>query len=150
MGTRRALAAAAGGMLAGMAAGVVTGAAARLAMRMVADGVADGVGVRTDFTVGGTAAILVSGLIVGAPLGLAYVLFAERVPGRPWARGLVFGALALALIGPVFLRTEEFFSLGRVALFAPLFLIFGVAVGLAAAPSRDLVSRALGIAGARA
>jgi hypothetical protein len=110
---------------------------------MVADGVADGVGVRTDFTLAGTAVILVSGLIVGAPLGLVYALIADRMPVLPAARGLVFGALALAVIGPVFLRTEEFFSLGRIALFAPLFLIFGIAIGLAIAPSRRLVSRIL-------
>jgi hypothetical protein len=40
----------------------------------------------------------------------------------------------------VFLRTEEFFSLGRVLLFVPLFPLFGIALGVAIDPSRRFVS----------
>jgi hypothetical protein len=60
------------------------------------------------------------------------------VPAR--LRGLLFGVILLAAIGPFFLRTEEFFSLGRVLLFVPLFPLFGIALGVAIDPSRRFVS----------
>lgn len=119
-----------------MAAGALAGLWARIAMRMVALGVADGVGITPDFTIAGTLAIVLGGVIVGAPAGLAYGAVADRLPGPAPLRGLVFAALLLAVIGPFFFRTEEFFSLGRVLLFVPPFAIFGAALGLAFVPVR--------------
>lgn len=143
------------GAIAGLIAGLVTAAAARLAMRMVADGVADGVAVRPDFTVVGTLAIVASGMLIGTPAGVVFNAIADRLPGPPRLRGLLFGLLLLAAVGPFFLRTEEFFSAGRVALFIPLFPLFGLVIGVALAPSRRLVPRlpaaiqaVLGLAGA--
>ena len=129
------------GAAAGMLAGALTGLGARAAMRMVADGVADGVAIRPDFTVAGTLAIVLFGALLGAPLGVLYNAVADRLPGPARLRGIVFGLAGLAAIGPFFLRTEEFFSIGRVMLFVPLFVLFGVAIGIAIGPSRSLMPR---------
>jgi hypothetical protein len=136
---REALTRAAIGALAGMLAGAVAGIGARVAMRMVADGVADGVGVRATFTPEGTAAIIVFGIVIGAPFGVLFGAIAERLPGPEWLRAPMYGLLCLAVMGPVFfVGNEEFFSTGRVALFASLFLIYGIALGVALAPSRRI------------
>lgn len=106
-------------------------------MRMVALGVADGVGITPDFTIAGTLLIVVSGMIIGAPAGLVYGLIADRLPGPVRVRGLVFAGMLLVLVGPFFfLGNEEFFSVGRVALFVPLFAIFGALLGLSFVPAR--------------
>jgi len=131
----------AAGALAGIIAGAVAGIGARSAMRMVADGVADSVGVTTEFTVPGTLAIVISGMLAGAPAGVLFNAIADRLPGPPRLRGLLFGLILLAAIGPFFLRTEEFFSLGRVLLFVPLFPLFGIVLGLAIGQSRSIASR---------
>ena len=119
------------GTLAGIAAGVITGIGARIAMRLVAIGVADGVGVRPEFTLAGTVAIVASGAIAGAPFGAAYALIEPRLPRPARAHGAMYAALLLMFFGPVFFATEEFFSLGRIALFTLLFLVFGLAVAAA-------------------
>ena len=125
------------GVMCGIVAGAVAGLAARVAMRMVALGVADGVGITPDFTIAGTLLIVASGMIVGAPTGLVYGLIADRLPGPARVRGLVFAGMLLALVGPFFfLGNEEFFSVGRVALFVPLFAIFGAMLGVAFVPAR--------------
>jgi len=140
---RRLLARACAGGLTGIAAGFVAGVGARIAMRMVADGHAD-LGVRrlAEFTPEGTAGIVVFGIILGAPFGVLYEAIAERIPGPPRLRGVAFGALCLATLGPVFFLSnpQEFFSQGRVLLFALLFPIVGVAFGLAHVPSVRLTT----------
>ena len=141
MRTRRLLVRAAAGALAGIVAGFVAGAGARVAMRMIADGVADGVGVTTQFTIAGSVVIAVFGAMVGAGGGLLYEALADRLPGPARAHGIIFGALLLLLVGPVFfLGNQEFFSIGRVALFAILFAVFGVALGFVHSPSLRLAS----------
>ena len=154
MRTGSLLAGAAVGAIAGMVAGIVAAAGARAAMRMVAVGVADGVGVRPDFTLAGTLAIVAAGMFIGTPAGVLYSAIADRLPGPRRLHGLLFGLLLLAAIGPFFLRTEEFFSAGRVLLFAPLFPLFGIVLGLARDPASRLIARfptgiqtALGLAG---
>jgi hypothetical protein len=119
------------GALAGIAAGIVTGIGARIAMRLVAVGVADGVGVRPEFTIEGTVAIIASGAIAGVPFGAAYALVERRLPHPARARGLMYAALVLVFFGPLFFATEEFFSRGRIALFTLVFLVFGIAIGAA-------------------
>ena len=125
----------------GIGAGALAGLWARVAMRMVALGVADGVGITPDFTVAGTLVIVLGGMIVGAPAGLAFGVVADRLPGPASLRGLVFAALLLGVIGPFFFRIEEFFSVGRVLLFVPPFAIFGAALGLAFVPMRARYAR---------
>lgn len=149
------LAGAAVGALAGMIAGIVAATGARVAMRMVAVGVADGVGVRPDFSLGGTLAIVIAGMLIGTPAGVVFNAVADRLPGPRRLRGLLFGLLLLAAIGPLFLRTEEFFSIGRVLLFVPLFPLFGIVLGIAREPASRLMTRfptqiqtAVGLAGA--
>jgi len=139
MRNRRLLARASAGALAGFVAGLVAGAGARVAMRMVADGVADGVGVTPEFTLAGSVAIALFGAIIGAGGGLLYEAIADRLPGPARGHGVIFGVLLLLAIGPVFfLNNEEFFSLGRVALFATLFFVFGIALSFVSSPSRRL------------
>jgi hypothetical protein len=143
MRKRRLLARVAAGALTGLAAGFVAGVAARIAMRMVADGHADqGARRLAEFTIEGTLGIVIFGMILGAPFGVIYDAIAERLPGPARLRGLVFGALCLATLGPLFFlgNPDEFFSQGRVLLFATLFPIVGVAFALAHAPSVRLAT----------
>jgi len=141
MQASRRLAPLAVGAACGMAAGAVAGLWARVAMRMVAIGVADGVGVRPEFTVAGTLGVVVSGIIMGAPAGLVYALIADRLPGPARWRGLLYALIVLVLIGPFFFRGEEFFSTGRILLFLPPFLLFGIVLALALTPSRAVMDR---------
>jgi len=140
---RALLARASVGALAGLLAGMLAGIGARVAMRMVADGVADGVGVTTSFTWNGTLTIVGIGAVVGTPFGIVYDAILDRLPGPPRLRGLVFGALAFAIMGPIFFITnaEELFSQGRVVLFAVLFPVFGLALGGTHALSRRFAAR---------
>ena len=125
------------GVVCGAAAGALAGVWARAAMRMVALGVADGVGITPDFTVAGSLAIVLSGALIGAPAGLVYGLVADRLPGPTRVRGLLFAGILLVLLGPLFFfGNEEFFSVGRVALFVPPFAIFGALLGIAFVPAR--------------
>ena len=119
------------GTIAGIAAGFIAGLGARIAMRLVALGVADGVGVRPEFTIAGTLAIAVVGAIVGVPAGAIYAAVEQRLPGPARARGLMFAALLLVFIGPLFFTNEEFFSSGRLVLFLMLFPVYGLGLGLA-------------------
>jgi hypothetical protein len=134
----------AAGALAGAAAGMVAGIAARMAMRSVALGLVDASMQVPIFTVAGTLAILVSGAIVGAPLGAAFVLASDRLlPGPRGIRGLLYGTILLFAFGPLFfIGTDEFFSAGRVLAFVWLFPIFGIGVDLLV-PVADRVARPL-------
>ena len=67
------------GVLAGMLGGVVAGVGARIAMRVVAL-IASGVG---SFSLGGTLAILLFGVIVGMPFGALFVGVRRWLPGAP-------------------------------------------------------------------
>lgn len=118
----------------GIAAGAIAGLWARIAMRLIALGVADRVGVTPEFTIAGTLAIVVTGMVVGACAGLVYGLLADRLPGPARWRGLVYGTLLLGLVGPFFFRIEEFFSTGRVLLFVPPFALYGIVLSIALIP----------------
>jgi hypothetical protein len=137
---RRLLARASAGALAGIAAGLVAGAGARVAMRMIAIGVADGFDRGAEFTVAGTVLIVLLGAISGAAFGVVYEAIADRLPGPLAVRGLIFGLLALATLGPIFFANEEFFSAGRTLLFASLFPTVGVTLGLVLGPSRRIAT----------
>lgn len=131
----------AAGVACGITAGAIAALWARIAMRLVAVGVADGVGVRPEFTVAGTLVIVLTGVVVGAPAGLVYALVADRIPGPPRWRGVLYAGVLLALVGPFFFTIEEFFSAGRVLLFVPPFVLFGAALGVALVPLRRTVLR---------
>jgi hypothetical protein len=129
------------GVACGIAAGAVAALWARIAMRMVAIGVADGVGIRPEFTVPGTFAIVLSGMVVGVPAALLYAFVADRIPGPARWRGVLYAGFLLALVGPFFFRIEEFFSTGRVLLFVPPFVLYGIVLGIALAPLRRAAVR---------
>lgn len=126
------------GAIAGIAGGIAVGFAARAAMRIVALGIPDGIMQVPTFTIAGTLFILAIGAIVGAPLGVLFALAHPSLPGPYRFRGVLFGLILLATLGPLFFvgAADEFVSAGRIALFTALFLIFGSAVRLALPPSR--------------
>lgn len=138
----------AAGAICGMAAGLVAGAAARVAMRMVADGVPDPIRQLPTFTVGGTAAVLIVAALVGAPFGAIFALAYDALPRPRRARGILFGVAMLVAIGPLFFsgNRDEFITYERMVLFAFLFPIAGVALGLAFGPSQRLAQRLPGAA----
>lgn len=130
----------AGGAICGIAAGVVTGIGARFAMRLVADGVPDPIRSLPMFTAEGSAMVVISVALAGAPFGALFALAHDRLPGPNRARGLFFGVALLVMFGPLFftLAREEFLSYQRMVLFAFLFPLFGVAAGLAFEPGQRL------------
>ncbi|TAK35707.1 MAG: hypothetical protein EPO30_11775 [Lysobacteraceae bacterium] len=122
-----------------MIAGAVVGAGARIAMRLVALGVPDGIQQLPSFTVEGTVAIMVLLALTGAPAGVLFAFARPRIPGPEWSRGVTFGLVLLAMLGPVFLRgSGEFLTDERRFLFAPLFVLFGLVIELVAEPSSRL------------
>lgn len=120
----------AAGAVAGMIAGVAAGVVARIAMRAFAVGV----GHTPAFTSAGTAAILTTGLLLGAAFGMVYVGVRRVVPGPEPVRGLVYAILVILLVEfPVIVGGTEESSpdpmLGF-ALFVPVSLVFGATIGL--------------------
>lgn len=117
---------------AGAVAGVIAAVAARGAMRAFVVGV----GGAAEFTVGGSAAILASGLLIGAGFGMAYPLLG-RVPGPVLLRGLLFGVIGLVAVQvPAFAGgIDEAVGDPRLgfALFVPVPFIYGVVTALAVA-----------------
>jgi hypothetical protein len=86
------------GTLAGAVAGLVWGAGARLAMRIVA--LAEGN--PTEFSVGGTIFILLTGAVFGLLLGLLFASVRRWLPGSGIGKGIAFGSiLALLLLLPL-------------------------------------------------
>ena len=145
----------AAGTLSGIVVGIVVGGlGSRLVMRLSAIAAGSGVqGVTTangnrvgEITVGGTIALIIfAGVFTGTFGGLLYASV------RPWLapfarwRGLIFGLSLLALAGSLILdaANSDFIVLRppllNVAMFAALFLIFGIAI----APVFDRILRAL-------
>ena len=145
----------AAGSLSGIVVGIVVGGiGSRLVMRLSAIAAGSGVeGVTTangnrvgEITVGGTIALIIfGGVFAGIFGGLLYASV------RPWLapfarwRGLVFGFGVLALAGSLILdaANSDFIVLRppllNVAMFAAVFLIFGIAI----APVFDRTLRAL-------
>lgn len=117
---------------AGAVAGVIAAVAARGAMRAFVVGV----GGAAEFTVGGSTAILASGLLIGAGFGMAYPLLG-RVPGPVLLRGLLFGVIGLVAVQiPAFAGgIDEAVGDPRLgfALFVPVPFIYGVVTALAVA-----------------
>jgi hypothetical protein len=77
------------------------------------------------------------GAFVGALAGLAYLATARIVGGSIWRRGLAFGSLALLALGGLLYSSpfkDEAAGLGQlpltIALFAPLLVLFGLAVAI--------------------
>jgi hypothetical protein len=140
------------GVLAGLGAGFVAGGVgSRLAMKIVA--LTAGPAARGQITENGnrigaftadTGFLLFFGTFLGVFGGLLYVALRPWLPASGRRRGLVFGALLLAACGRAVVERENFdfhrFGLPalNVALFAALFLLFGLVV----APLADRADRA--------
>jgi len=123
------------GVIAGIVAGLIVGAASRLAMRIVAL-VADD---PLEFTVKGSVGILAIVSLASIFPGIAHALTRRFLPWPEAARGLLFGIVMLLVLGlPFFygaLSNGELargpLDFGR-GLFAVLFLLFGLTLGLVA------------------
>jgi hypothetical protein len=121
------------GVLAGVVAGLLVGAASRLAMRIVTL-VA---GTPAEFTLVGTLGILVIVALASIFPGIFYALTRRFLRWPEAARGLLFGVAMLLVIGVPFfygaLSNGELsrgpLDFGR-GLFALLFLLFGLTLGL--------------------
>jgi hypothetical protein len=153
MGVRELLREIAAGSLSGIVVGIVVGGlGSRLVMRLSAIAAGGGVqGVTTangnrvgEITVGGTIALIIfGGVFLGILGGLLYASVRPWLaPFGPW-RGLVFGLGLLGVAGSLILDSanSDFIILQppllNVAMFAALFLIFGIAL----APAFDRTLR---------
>ncbi len=93
------------------------------------------------FTLGGTMFVMVTGILPTLPLALLYAAVERRLPGRPWAKGLLFGALFAAVVGVPLLIVDpgELLLFDRqrfgvpgltgLTLFALMFMLIGTMVG---------------------
>ena len=127
------------GGFAGLIGGMVAGGSARLAMRVFAVSVEH----PTDFTIGGSAVIMISGMIIGVAVGVAYVAARRVLPG-PWAvRGLFFGALMAALVLLGFANTPPDEAVPDPVLGAALFALIALEVGVVTAAAASWLDKRL-------
>ncbi|MGQ0669721.1 MAG: hypothetical protein ACT4PO_08640 [Actinomycetota bacterium] len=123
-------------LLSGIAAGLVVGLGARIAMRVVT--LTEGR--PTEFTAGGTLGILLGLTIFGLPFAGLFVLVRGHLPESTTRKGLLFGAGMMIFPGLLFFLPfgpgSELVSIGfpplNYAMFAGLFLLFGLVLALAA------------------
>lgn len=123
----------AAGILAGMSCGVVAGIGARIAMRIVALEA----GQRPSFSVGGSIAIVILGVVLGIPAGLLFIALRRWLPGPRLVKGLVLGLMLVLLFAWPFAAGNIELAISPrlgLALFLPLFVIAGVMVALVVAP----------------
>lgn len=120
------------GLAAGVAGGLVAGLGARLAMR----GVALAGGLPPGFTLLGTLAIVLAGVIGGMPFGVGFMPLRSLLPGSGVWKGVNYGLLLfLVFMAPPLLVYREGEAglaspLVGLALFAPLGLAYGGTVAL--------------------
>jgi len=119
MADRRGLRRAGWTVLLGAATGALClGAGGRLVMRLFALATAR----PTTLSLRGTLTVVTFGAIAGAIGALVLLAVARWLPGPPWLRGLVFGALCYLLASPGFRPPRPLVF----ALFAPAFLGYGL------------------------
>lgn len=118
------------GSISGICGGIVLGIGGRAAMRAIALGA----GLPLGFSLGGTAEVVLTGLLIGVPAAFAFVLLRRFFPGRSILAGAPFGALlllGLTLLPPPAARSVAA-SIDRLGLtlaaFAPVFIAYGVVV----------------------
>jgi len=121
------------GLLAGLIGGMVWGIGARIAMRIVALAAHK----PTEFSLEGTALILLVGAFFGIPLGLLFAGVMTYLPGAGHRKGLSFGLLVLLImaapfyLGPLAAEAPLGLRFLGIAMFAALFVVCGTAVELA-------------------
>ncbi|HEY3211381.1 MAG TPA: hypothetical protein VGL18_16630, partial [Actinomycetota bacterium] len=147
------------GMLPGLIVGlVVGGVGSRLAMRvMTLTSEPAARGLETDFgatvgriTSGGTLFLLIAGSVLGMAGGIAYVAIRRLLPGRGWVKGLVFGALLLALAGRILISPDnpDFLILSPAGLAVAMFSALPILYGLLFVPlHRRLEPKIAGVRG---
>jgi hypothetical protein len=142
-------------VIAAVAGGLAGGAAAGLGARLVMfvmrlmnpshDGEVTHAGAEVGrWTLEGTVALVMEGMVVGALGGALYLVVRPALPGTSFARGLFYGLFLLAVFGGVVLNGDyEYFRFVStwiaVAMFAALYPLYGVVVAATAdrlAPSR--------------
>lgn len=118
------------GVVSGITGGVVLGIGGRAVMRVIALAA----GLSPGFSLGGTVEVALTGLIIGVPAALAFVLLRRFFPRQTIVAGALFGAMlfaGLAVLPPPAARSAAA-SVDRIGLtlaaFAPLFIFYGIAV----------------------
>lgn len=124
-------------------AGLIAGLAARLAMRAVALTDAEP---GTEFTVGGTAGIVVAAVIVDVLAAAFYSPFAINIPGSDVKKGLVLGVVLIGIPGLLIL--PEAIEVGRPLLNVPMFAGVALLNGIVIALTFGWVYRASPLPGA--
>jgi hypothetical protein len=123
-------------LAAGVAAGLLLGVLGRIAMALLAMYLG-----RAGFTLGGSLEVVATGLAIGVPAALAFAWLERFLRGGPALRGATFGAalfLLLALVPPPAARSALVGTPSRLHVLAALlfglaFVVYGIALGLAAA-----------------
>ncbi len=83
------------GLLSGLLSGMAVGVGARIAMRIVVDTTSR----FPTFTPEGTLFVVLSGALLGMPIGVLYTALKQRLPGPVPVRGLLFGLILLGTAG---------------------------------------------------
>lgn len=83
------------GLLSGLLGGMAAGIGARVAMRIVVDTTSR----FPTFTPDGTLFVVLSGALLGMPIGALYIALKPHLPGPAPVRGLLFGLILLGTAG---------------------------------------------------
>ena len=110
-------------LLGAVAGALFLGVGGRLAMHAFALATARSAG----FTLGGSLSVVWAGAIAGVIGGLLLVLVERFMPQRLWLRGVLFAAICYLIATPGFRPPRPLVF----ALFAPVFLAYGVSMELA-------------------
>ncbi len=131
-------------MLPGLIAGlIVGGVGSRVAMRVMAMTSPAAGGLETDFgatvgeiTLGGTPFLLIAGSILGMVGGITDLAVGRLLPGRGSVKGLLFGAVLLALAGRPLVVPDnpDFVILSPAELAVAMFVALPVLYGLVFVP----------------
>jgi hypothetical protein len=109
-----------------LAGAVFLGFGTRLAMR----GVALVEGRMPGWSFGGTMTVVLLGALWGLGAAVVWLLVRRGMPRNRWIRGVAFGVLFTLAVTPGLTP----FRVSTLLLFAPWFLLYGIAMSLAAPP----------------
>ncbi len=124
---------AAGAFVIAVGAGLLLGVGGRIVMRLIAVAA----GISPGFSIGGSLEVVATGILIGTPAALVWLVLRRLLGGGIW-RGAAYGGLVLAVLTavPPPAARSAFGAVDNLALtlglFGPLFVIYGALVEVGA------------------